>query len=105
MGFDGLYTEILMGYNYEKKDMTIDHFERMGRHKLKLLKEHDIKIYYDDNPFYTNLMKDHGVLTLMLCVDHEYMEKFGKADPFFTCHLQEKMFDFLLQLENKEVQK
>ena len=103
LGFSGLYEDILMGYEYDKKDMSTDHFKKMREHKLKLIKGYDIQVYFDDNPYYAHWMKDNGVLTFMLCIDQEYMDRFAKADPFFTCHLQGKVFDFLKHLENKDV--
>jgi len=95
--------DILMGYEYEKSNMTIEHFHRMRDHKLKLLQDHDISVYFDDNPFYAHWMKEHGITVMMPCINPTYLEQFSKTDPFFTCHLQEKMFNFLEELTNNEV--
>ena len=46
------YDEILLGYEYDKTDMNLSHFKRMREHKLKLIKQYDINVFFDDNPFY-----------------------------------------------------
>ena len=105
LGFKGLYKDILMGFEYSKTNMNINHFKKMREHKLKLLKEYNISIYFDDNPFYADWIKDYDIVTLMLCVDKNYMKRFAKADPFFTCHLQDEMFKFLGTINDAKVKK
>lgn len=99
------HKDILMGYEYKKNQMTVDHFKRMQVHKYNLLKSYQIKIYFDDNPFYANYMKDKGIFVFETIVNSEYLNKFKKVDPFFTCHLQEKQFDFLNTLLDIDVLK
>jgi|GEM_PF-4064642 hypothetical protein len=89
---------ILMGYEYDKADMSLEHFKRMARHKLKLLQDNDIRVYCDDNPFYVSYIKDHGILTLQPIVSEKYLKEFEEADPFFTCNLQRMQFDYLSEL-------
>ena len=89
---------ILMGYEYDKADMSLEHFKRMARHKLKLLQDNDIRVYCDDNPFYVSYIKDHGILTLQPIVSEKYLKEFEEADPFFTCNLQRMQFDYLAEL-------
>jgi len=105
IGFEGLYEDILMGYEYQKEDMTVDHFRRMREHKLNLLHKYNITVYFDDNPFYVHWMKEHGIIAFLPCVSPEYLSKFAKGDLFFSCHLQEKMFAFLDTLSDVEVLK
>lgn len=92
------YTDILAGYEYDKKEMTSSHFLRMRDHKLNLIKKYDIKIFYDDNPFYVEHVRNHGVTVFQTILDDEYIQRFSKINPFFTCNLQEKQFDFLKNL-------
>ena len=96
------YTDILMGFEYEKKNMTSAHFLNMREHKLKLIKKYDISIYYDDNPFYVEYVRNHGVTVFQTILDSEYIDRFSKINPFFTCNLQERQFTFLDNLENFE---
>ena len=88
----------LMGYEYDKADMSLEHFKRMARHKLKLLQDNDIRVYCDDNPFYVSYIKDHGILTLQPIMSEKYLKEFEEADPFFTCNLQRMQFDYLAEL-------
>jgi hypothetical protein len=99
------FKDILVGYEYDKTDMSLDHFKRMARHKLKLLQDNDIRVYCDDNPFYVNYIKDHGILTLQPIVSEKYLQEFEQADPFFTCNLQRMQFDYLKNLEDTEMLK
>lgn len=89
---------ILMGYNYEKKNMTIEHFHKMAKHKLNLLTDNNIAIYFDDNPFYASFLKDYGITVLQTIVSNKYIESYKLKDPYFSCHLQEKQFEFLKSL-------
>ena len=99
------FAGMLSGYEYEKSDMSLDHFKRMAKHKLKLLQENDIQVYYDDNPFYVNYMKDHGIISFQPILSTKYLDDFAEADPFFTCNLQRMQFDYLKQLEDEEMLK
>lgn len=89
---------ILMGYNYEKTDMNINHFNNMAKHKLDLLLNNNISIYFDDNPFYASYLKDYKITVFQTIVSNEYIELYKKGDPYFSCHLQEKQFEFLKNL-------
>ena len=60
------YEEILCGFEYDKEKMGLNHFEKMAEHKLKILKEYNIEVFYDDNPYYVNLVKDHGIAVFQL---------------------------------------
>jgi hypothetical protein len=95
----------LLGYDYEKVDMDVDHFHRMREHKYKLLKENGIEVFIDDNPYYVSYMKDMGIDTFQMILPHAYTESFGKKDPYFTCHLQEKQFEFISSLSRGELNK
>lgn len=92
---DNMYDGLLMGYEYEKKDMTPNHFKHMREHKIQQLIAHNIKIYFDDNPYYVDHARRHGILAFQTILSPEYIKAFGAADPYFTCHLQEKQFDFI----------
>jgi len=94
------YKEILYGYEYDKDSMNLTHFKKMAKHKLALLKKHDIEVYYDDNPFYVDYVKDHGILALQPIMSNSYLKEFEQADPFFTCNLQKMQFDYLNELED-----
>lgn len=95
------YEDILMGYNYEKDGMDASHFKRMREQKLKNLKEHNITVFYDDNPYYVEFMKDHGIATFQTILAKEYTAQFAKNDPYFTCHLQDRQFDFIHKDDDK----
>lgn len=99
------YTDILMGFEYQKEKMSIAHFKKMRKHKLDLVKKNKIDIYYDDNPYYAQWMKEHNIITFMPCVNKKYIGDFAKKDAFFSCHLQEKIFNFLELLTDKDVLK
>jgi hypothetical protein len=99
------FKDILTGYEYDKEDMSLAHFKRMAKHKLKLLQDHDISVYYDDNPFYVSYIKDYGILTLQPIVSEKYLQEFEEKDPFFTCNLQRMQFDYLENLEDDEMLK
>lgn len=96
------YTDILCGFEYDKKEMTSAHFLRMRDHKLSLIKKYDITIFFDDNPFYVEYVRNHGVTVFQTILDAEYIERFSKINPFFTCNLQERQFKFLENLDNFE---
>lgn len=96
------YTDILPGFEYDKQNMTSAHFLRMRDHKLTLIKKYDIKVFFDDNPFYVEYIRNHGVTVFQTILDSEYIERFSKINPFFTCNLQERQFMFLNNLENFE---
>jgi hypothetical protein len=99
------FKDILVGYEYDKTDMGLDHFKRMAKHKLKLLQDNNIRVYCDDNPFYVSYVKDHGILALQPIVSEKYLKEFEQADPFFTCNLQRMQFDYLKDLEDAEMLK
>lgn len=94
------YDEILLGFEYSKDKMGVSHFMRMRQHKYELLQRHDISVFFDDNPFYVDFMKDKGIQTFQTILPTEYIAKFGRADPFFTCHLQERQFESLHALRD-----
>lgn len=90
------YKDILMGYNYSKEEgLNSGHFKRMRERKLENLKKYNITVFYDDNPYYVAYMKDHGILTFQTILAKAYTEQFAKNDPYFTCHLQDRQFDFI----------
>jgi len=94
------YKKILMGYEYDKTQMSLAHFKKMARHKLKLIQQYKIQVYFDDNPFYVSYIKDHDVLALQPIVSEKYLKDFEEADPFFTCNLQKMQFDYLKNLKD-----
>tara|TARA_B100000131_G_scaffold296479_1_gene314370 strand:- start:375 stop:851 length:477 start_codon:yes stop_codon:yes gene_type:complete len=101
----GDYKDILCGYEYEKSEMDLSHFKRMAKHKLNLLKEYNIEIFYDDNPYYVDYVKDHGIKVFQPVLSSRYLQEFAEADPFFTCNLQKMQFDYLASLENDTMTK
>ena len=104
LGFDpDTYEDILCGFEYEKKNMGLEHFQKMAEHKLKILKEYNIEIFYDDNPYYVNVVKDHGITVFQTIIADKYLDDFAEKDPFFTCNLQKNQFSFLLGLCNNEM--
>tara|TARA_R110000787_G_scaffold87354_1_gene186168 strand:+ start:1213 stop:1710 length:498 start_codon:yes stop_codon:yes gene_type:complete len=102
IGFhEDMYHEILCGFEYEKSEMTLEHFSKMAIHKAKLIEAYNIKIFFDDNPFYVNELKDKDVKVFQTILGKKYLDDFKKADPFFTCNLQSKQFDYLESLEDE----
>jgi hypothetical protein len=99
------YEGLLLGFDYDPGNMTVDHFKRMREHKLAKIKQYDIKVFFDDNPFYVEWMRNHGVTTFQIILPTQYLNSFGAKDPFFSCHLQEKQFHFLSTLADREVKK
>ena len=94
----GLYPfqyRLLMGFEYKKEEMTMDHFQKMKEHKLKLIQEHDIEVYFDDNPFYVDYLRNKGISVFQQILSDEYIDEFSKRDKYFTCHFQRGQFDYL----------
>ena len=98
------YDKILLGYEYDKSDMNLSHFKHMGEHKLKLIKQYDIKVFFDDNPFYASYLKDHTAV-FQTILSSEYLESFKQKDPFFTCNFQADQFNYLEELDNDKIKK
>lgn len=90
---------LLMGFNFSKDEMNILHFEKMAQHKLNLLKENNISIYFDDNPFYASFIKDFNICVFQTIVSKEYMDFYKKKDSYFSAHLQENQFKFLKEIK------
>jgi hypothetical protein len=99
------YKDILCGYEYEKSEMDLNHFKKMAKHKLKLLKDYNIEVFYDDNPYYVEYIKDHDIKVFQPVLSNRYLNEFANADPFFTCNLQKMQFDYLAALENSNMKK
>ena len=89
------YDELLMGFEYKKEEMTMDHFQKMKKHKLQMIQEHDIKVYFDDNPYYVDYLRNKGILVFQQVLGDEYIDEFSKKDKYFTCHFQKGQFDYL----------
>ena len=89
------YDSMLMGFEYQKKGMTVDHFQKMKEHKLKLIQEYNIKVYFDDNPFYVDYLRNHGVTVFQTVLSDKYLDEFEEKDPFFSCNLQRGQFEYL----------
>ena len=93
----GLYPfqyKLLMGFEYQKEEMTMDHFQKMKEHKLKLIQDNDIKVYFDDNPFYVDYLRNKGILVFQQILSDQYIDEFSKKDKYFTCHFQRNQFDY-----------
>ena len=97
------YEEILCGFEYDKHKLGLNHFEEMAKHKLQVLKQYNINVLYDDNPYYVNLAKDNGITVFQTILAEEYLVEFAKKDPFFTCNLQKNQFDYLTKLSDKKM--
>ena len=96
IGFsEEVYDGLLMGYEYEKSEMTIDHFHRMKKHKLQLIQENNISIYFDDNPFYVEYLRTYGITVFQTILDEKYLTEFENKNNFFTCNLQRGQFNYL----------
>ena len=89
------YDEMLMGFEYSKQGMTVDHFQKMKEHKLKLIQKYNIKVYFDDNPFYVDYLRNYGVTVFQTVLSDEYLDEFEEKDPFFSCNLQRGQFHYL----------
>ena len=83
-----MYEEILMGFNYIKEDMTLNHFHKMKEHKLQHIKDNNISIYFDDN---------HNVTVFQTILNDKYLDEFENKHNFFTCNLQRDQFSYLNQ--------
>ena len=98
-----LYKDILMGFEYEKVNMTMDHFHRMKKHKLNHLINNNITIYYDDNPFYVDYLRNHNITTFQTVLSDSYFDEFENKHNFFTCNLQRNQFDYLNNNTKKSI--
>ena len=98
------YDKILLGYEYDKSDMNLSHFKHMREHKLQLIKQYDIKVFFDDNPFYVSYLKDHTAV-FQTILSSEYLESFKQKDPFFTCNFQADQFNYLEELDDDKIKK
>ena len=86
------YQDILMGYEYSKADMTIEHFDKMKKHKLILLKQHKIDIVFEDNPIYVDYFRNAGIVVFMPALSDNYIRECKNSDAYFTGHLQDGLF-------------
>ena len=93
------YEEILCGFEYDKEKMGLNHFEKMAEHKLKILKQYNIEVFY----YYVDVAKDHGIVVFQTIIADKYLDDFADRDPFFTCNLQKKQFDFLSNLTDEKM--
>ena len=89
------YDEIEYGYEYLKEEMDYTHFSKMKLHKLKLIQKHQIKIYFDDNPYYVNYLKDKGICVFQVILSNQYIREFEQKDKYFCCNLQKYQFKYL----------
>lgn len=96
------YDYVCYGYEYKKEAMDYTHFEKMKKHKLKMIKDNNIKIYFDDNPFYVNYLKDYGINVYQTILSTKYINKFKQIDKYFCCNLQENQFSFLVDTTKKK---
>ena len=98
------YDGIILGYEYDKSEMNLSHFEHMKKHKLQVIKDYNIKIFFDDNPFYVSYLKDYTTV-FQTILSSEYLERFEQKDPFFTCNFQAEQFNYLDKLDDKKIKK
>ena len=96
------YDKICFGYEYEKEEMDYNHFEKMKIHKLNIIKDNNIRIYFDDNPYYVNYLKDHGIYVYQTILSKDYINSFKQIDKYFCCNLQENQFNFLKSYSQKK---
>lgn len=89
---------LLMGFNFDKSTMTSSHFQKMASHKLQMLLENNIQIYYDDNPFYASFLKDHEITVFQTILNKKYIAEYEKKDTYFSSHLQKEQFSYLKDL-------
>jgi glycerol-3-phosphate cytidylyltransferase len=89
------YDDIECGYEYNKEEMTHQHFEKMKKHKLEILKKNNITIYFDDNPYYVNYLKDYNIFVYQTILSKKYIDTFKLKDNYFCCNLQENQFEFI----------
>jgi len=94
-----LYKDILLSYEYSDREMGVANFNTMKEYKLSILKEYNITIYYDDNPFYVEYLKDHGIIVFQTILSTAYLDKWSGKDPLFTCNLRRKQFRYLDELD------
>lgn len=97
----GMYVDILMGFDYVKEDMTIDHFHKMKIHKLEHIRNNEINIYFDDNPFYVEFLRNNGVTVFQTILNDDYLKEFENKHNFFTCNLQRHQFTYLNNVDSK----
>lgn len=86
---------LLVGFDFDKKNMNKDHFLKMANHKLSLIKRYDISIYYDDNPFYVSYLRNHNITVFQTIISDSYIKEYENKDPFFSSHFQKSQFAFL----------
>lgn len=89
------YDAIECGFEYKKEDMNYNHFNKMKIHKLNLIKKNNIKVYFDDNPYYVNFLKDNNITVFQTILSNKYLDIFKNKDKYFCSNLQETQFNFL----------
>lgn len=89
------YAGLLMGFDYAPDRMDADHFQRMARHKHQLLASHGISVYFDDNPFYVDYLRNKGVHVFQTVLSDAYLAHYRSKHPYFTCNLQRGQFQYL----------
>ena len=95
-----MYADILCGFEYSHDSMDTNHFQRMADHKRAMIHKYKIDVYFDDNPFYVNAMRD-DVTTFMTVMPDKYIDGFRSDHPFLTCNLQKGLFDKFDAFEDK----
>jgi glycerol-3-phosphate cytidylyltransferase len=96
------FDSIEYGYEYDKEKMDYNHFKMMKIHKLNAIKKHNIEIYFDDNPYYVDYLRNKGIIVFQTILSNKYINKFNKIDKYFCCNLQENQFNYLSSYENKK---
>ena len=77
----------------------------MKNHKLSLLNESNIKIYFDDNPYYVNFLKDKDIFVYQTILSKKYIDYFSKKDKYFCSNLQATQFNFIKDFQKKIIKK
>jgi cytidyltransferase-like protein len=99
------YDDIEYGFEYEKENMNYSHFNKMKVHKLELLKKNNISVYFDDNPYYVDFLKDNNITVFQTILSKEYIKIYKNKDKYFCSNLQEIQFDYLNNFKTNENKK
>lgn len=91
LGIHNVY-KIILSYEYDKNNMTIEHFNKMKEYKLEQIIKHNIDVYFDDNPIYVDYLRNKGILVFQPILSDEYINKFSNTNKYFTCHFQKNQF-------------
>lgn len=95
------YVKILSGFTFKPrpKDSPIEHFKLMRKYKLMQLKCNNIDVYFDDNPFYVDYIRERSDITVFQTILSKKRLKESETEIDFDFNFQRHQFKYLDQID------